>query len=313
MKKLSAFDLGAIIAFAVLALAGIGAWWYLSGELAGEQSDVATAKAAFDKSSTKYNIVVSRTNGKTLQSNIDLLKGQLGPLIQDKLVPKENLLPTIDREDPVAWKHDLDDEVHRLTTAAKLHGVALPPNFYFGFGRYLSQSPNDEQTAVLNKQLLGIEQIATILIDAPVKNIDAIRRTYEEDVHTNGGNSFGPTGEDHLGGYSLNAPAVAYTAYPFEVDFETTAENLRSVVNNLIRPPYILVLRTLSIQNSNNTSPLINDLQRMAGPPPAPYTDMSPGEVAAAPSTKGPQFLFGNSNLRIKARIDLIEWKAKGN
>jgi len=311
MKKLSAFDLGAIIAFAVLALAGVGAWWYLSGELASDQGDVATAKAAFDKSSTKYNIVVSRSNGKTLQTNIDLLKGQLGPLIQDKLAPKENLLPTIDKEDPVAWKHDLDDEVHRLTDAAKLHGVGLPPNFYFGFGRYLSQSPNDEQTAVLSKQLLGVEQIATILINAPVRNIEAIRRTYEEDVHTNGGGAFGPTGEDHLAGYALSAPANAYTAYSFEVDFETTSENLRPVIDNLIKSPYIFVVRTLSIQNSVPSSPLINDLERMAGPPAASVTDSSPGEVAATASTKGPQFLFGNSSLKVKTRIDMIEWKAK--
>ena len=38
----------------------------------------------------------------------------------------------------------------------------------------------------------------------------------------------------------------------------------------------------------------------------------SPGEVAATTSTKPPQFLFGNDNLRIKMRIDLIEWNAGG-
>jgi hypothetical protein len=313
MKKLSAFDLGAIIAFAVLALAGIGAWWYFSSTLGSDVENVTTAKADFDKSSTKYNIVVSRSNGKTLQANIDLLKGQLGPLIQDKLAPKENLLPTVEKEDPVAWKHDLDDEVHRLTSAARLHGVTIPPNFYFGFGRYLSQSPNDEQTMVLSKQLIGVEQIATVLINAPVRNISAIRRTYEEDAHTAGGNAFNSTGEDHLGGYSLNAAANAYTAYPFEVDFETTTENLRPIINNLIQSPYIFVLRTITVQNSAGNSPLINDLERMAGPPSASVTDSSPGEVAATVNTKGPQFIFGSSTLTVKVRIDMIEWTAKGN
>jgi hypothetical protein len=32
--------------------------------------------------------------------------------------------------------------------------------------------------------------------------------------------------------------------------------------------------------------------------------------VAATTSTKGPQYLFGNSTLQVKARIDMIEWIA---
>ena len=185
MKKLnlSGFDIGIIIAFAVVALLGGGAWWYLSGALQDAQAEVTNAKADFDKYSIKYHIVVSASNGKALQDNIDLLKAQLDPLILTKLLPKENKLGSIAKEDPVAWKHDLDDEVQRLDSAAKLHGVTLPPNFYFGFSRYIGQSPSDEQTAVLSKQLVGIEQIATILINAPVKNIQAMRRTYEEEPH----------------------------------------------------------------------------------------------------------------------------------
>jgi hypothetical protein len=316
MKIPSRFDLGFIIAFAVVTLLGGGAWWYLSGELQTAQDDVGKAKADFDKYSsagaTKDSIVVSPSNEKSLRTNIDLLKAQLDPLIHAKFLPKENKLRSIDKEDPVAWKHDLDDEVHRLNSAAKVHGVTLPPNFYFGFSRYLSQNPSDEQTAVLSKQLVGVEQLATILINAPVRGIQAMRRTYEEDPHTGPGNASGPAAEgDHLGGYSLNAAGNAYTAYPFEVNFDTTSENLRSVINNLIQSPYVFVIRTLSIQNSNPNSPLINDLDKLAGPPAPPVVDAPPGEVAATIPTKGPQFLFGNSTLKIKARIDMIEWKAE--
>jgi hypothetical protein len=314
MKKLSLsrFDLGFIIAFAVVALLAAGAWWYLSGQLQTAQTDVANAKADFDKYTSKSGVVVSPSNGKTLQDDIDLLKAQLDPLIQTKLMPKENTLRSIGKEDPVAWKHDLDDDVHRLNSAAKVRGVGLPKNFYFGFARYLSQSPNDEQTAVLSKQLVGVEQLATILINAPVKDILAIRRTYEEDPHTGAGQASGSTmDKDHLGGYSLNAAGNAYTAYPFEVDFDATSENLRVVINNLNKSPYLFVVRTLSIQNSKPTSPLIGDLDKLAGPPPPPSSPDTPPSEVPAPPKKGPQFLFGNSALKIKARIDLIEWKAE--
>jgi len=311
MKKLSGFDLGIIIAFVVLTLLGGGAWWYLSGGLQDAQTQVTNAKADFDKYSTKSNIVVSSANGDTLRANIDVLKTQLDPVIQAKLLPKENTLHSIDKEDPVAWKHDLDDDVHSLNTAAKAHGVALPQNFYFGFSRYLNQSPNDEQTAVLKKQLVGIEQLSSIMINASVKRILAIRRTYEEDPRTAMTSATTlPTELDHLAGYSLNAAGNAYTDYPFEIDFETTSENLRNVINNLVQSPYLFVVRTISIQNSSLNSPQINDLDKLAGAPAGSVVGTSPGEVAATTSTKGPQFLFGNSTLKIKARVDMIEWTA---
>jgi hypothetical protein len=316
MKKISGFDLGVGIAFLVIALLGGTAWWILSGNLQTAQAAVAAAKTDFDRYSVakegQESIIVSRSNQKTLQANIDLIKAQLSPLIQSRLQSKDNKLSSIDKEDPVAWKHDLDDEVQGLTAAAKVHGVALPVSFYFGFSRYLSQSPNDEQTAVLSKQLLGVEQIATILINAPVKRIAAIRRTYEEDPHTDSGNSSPPSNSqvpmDHLNGYSLNDAGNAYTAYPFEVEFEANTENFRTVIDTLIQSPYVFVVRTINVENSSPNSPLLNDLDRMAGTPSSSVVDSSPGEVAATTSTKGPQFLFGSSTLTVKARIDMIEW-----
>jgi hypothetical protein len=84
MKKLnlSGFDLGVIIAFAVVTIIGAVGWWYLSSGLQAAQDDVHTAYSDFNNFSTKSGIVVSPSNGATLKSNIDLLKAQLDPLIQ---------------------------------------------------------------------------------------------------------------------------------------------------------------------------------------------------------------------------------------
>jgi hypothetical protein len=315
MKKLSGFDLGMIIAFVVVTLLGIGAWWYLSGQLTAAQTDVTNAKADYDRYSVakggQDSIIVNPQNGQTLQANIDLLNAQLNPLIASKLLPKDNKLKEIANTDPVAWKHQLDDDVQKLTAAAKVRGVSLPPSFYFGFTRYLSQSPNDQQTAVLSKQLLAVDEIATILINAPVKAISSVRRTYEEDSRPTG--NFNPsistTEPDHLGGYSINAPGNVYTAYPFEFDFETTTENLRTIMDSLIQSPYIFVVRSLTVENTIPNSPTITSLDTIAATPaPSSLTDSSPGEVASTTSTLGPQHLFGYDTLRIRARIDLIQW-----
>ena len=315
MKKLSLskIDIGYIVAFLVVGLLGGGAWWFLSGQLQDAQSAVTDAKAKFDKFSTdtKYHVVVNAGNIKTLQGNIDLIKSQLDPLVPTKLQPKDNKLQTVsaDKEDPVTWKHDLDDDVHGLTDLAKTHAVTLPPNFYFGFSRYLSQSPNDEQTTVLSKQLLGTKELATILINAPVKSISSFQRTYEEDPHTNQG--AGGSEPDRLQGFAFTSAGNSYTAYPFEVEFVTTAEELRPVLNNLLQSPYIFVVRSLNVENSVLNSPKLDSLDALAGGSPAgSVVGSSPGDVASTASTKGPQYLFGNSDIKVKARIDLIEWTA---
>lgn len=317
MKKLSGFDLGMIIAFAVVTLLGAGAWWYLSGQLDVAKDDVEKANEEFDKYSNKQIYLPTEANENTLQDNIDLIQSKLNPLIQSKLQSKENKLPTIEKQDPVVWKHDLDEEVRRLTTAARRQNVVLPPKFYYGFSRYLNQNPSDEQTLVLNKQLLGIEQITTILLNAPVRDIQDIKRTYEEEKASQGvptGNAPGPGQQatpGFLPGYSFQAPGDAYTSYPFEFDFETTTQNLRKIIDDLIQSPYVFVVRSLTIINSKPHSPLIADLDKLVGTPTPSVVDSSPGAVAATTSTQGPQYLFGAETLHIKARIDMIEWNAE--
>ena len=318
MKLLSRFDLSVIGAFVVIGLLGAGAWWYFSSQFLAAQQDVSAAKAAFDKYSTtpgysnNQSILVSTGNKKILQDNIALLQSQLDPLIQAQFLTKKNKLPSIDREDPVAWKHDLDEEVHHLADAAAHSNVKIPPNYYFAFSRYLNTNPDDQQTLVLSKQLLMSEQLTTILINAHVKDIQSIRRTYEEDPHPPGKpGAFAPAGEpDRLGGYAYSVSVAGggiYTDYPYVIDFDTSVESLRQVMDDLIGSPYVFVLRSLSVENSQPNPPQQGDLDRMAGAP-LSVDQSAPGEVAAAVSTRGTQFLFGNAPLHVVVRIDLVEW-----
>lgn len=311
MKKLSAFDLGIIIAFVVITILGGGAWYYLSGQLDAAKQDVASAASDFQKYSSREPYLPTAGNEKILSANIDLIHAQLDPIIHSRFQAAGNKLPTVVKEDTVAWKHDLDAEVSRLNNAAKLRGVIVPNNFYYGFSRYLNQNPGDEQTVVLGKQLLGVEEIANIFINAPVKAIATFRRTYEEDpnVGATGMGSARTTDSDLLPGAAETAPGNVYVAYPFEIEFETTTEGLRKIVTGLEKSPYVFVIRTLTIRNSNPASPQISDLQKLAGTPSSGVLDSSPGAAGNTRSARGPQFLFGNETLHIKARIDMIEWK----
>jgi hypothetical protein len=307
MKKLSRFDLAVIIAFVVIALLGGGAWYYLSGQLDAARQGVGSAAGDFQKYSTRQPDLPTAGNEKILQANLDLMHSQLDPLIKEKLLAPGNKLPTVIKEDTVAWKHDLDAEVSRLNNAARLRGVTVPAKFYFGFSRYLNQNPGDEQTVVLSKQLLGVEEIANIIINAPVKAILTFRRTYEEEPNASAGGA--KTDPDLLPGAAESAPGNVYTAYPFEIEFDAATESLRKVVSGLEASPYVFVIRTLTVENSNPVSPQISDLQKLAGTPAGGVLDSTPGTVASTKSNRGPQFLFGNEILHVKARIDMIEWK----
>jgi len=320
MKKLpiSKFDLGMIIAFVVIGLLGGGAWYYFSNQLSSAQSDVRAASDKFNQYSSyqgpSEKILVTHGNQKTLQENIDLLKSQLAPLIQGKLISKENKLYSIDKLDPVTWKHNLDDKVRELTASANVRSVKLPPNFYFTFANYLNANPNEDETEVLSKQMLGVEQISNILINAPVQKIIDIQRTYEENSKSGGGGSApasgAPSAGGRLGGFSYLSEGGAYRVYPFAFEVETTSAGFRKLMNDLIQSPYIFVVREVTVQNTHLTSPQPADLDKIAGTANPNMTMSDPGQVAATVSTKGPQYLFGNSPLHVKIQVDLIEWLA---
>jgi len=316
MKKLplSKFDLAMIIAFVVIGLLGGGVIYYLGGVLTEAQQAATQAKTDFDHYSvqhtTKQDILVSSRNQGVLKNNIDILKGQLVPLIDTKLQAKDNKLNSLGKKDPVAWKHDLDEEVRRLTAAAGVHSVTLPANFYFAFSNYVSSNPADDQTQVLSKQLFVIEQITNILINAPVRSILDIQRTYEENARS--GNTPPPPGNGpggQLPGSSYQE-GDAYRVYPFQFEFETSAGSFRKIMNDLLQSPYVFVVRSVTVANSQTVSPTPADLDRIAGSPgdTPSVTTTDPGTVGATHSTLGPQYLFGNQTLHVKIRIDLIDW-----
>jgi hypothetical protein len=301
MKRLSRFDLFMIVAFLVVALAGGGIAYYLDAyQLAAAQQDVQAANQDFQQYSSKMVYLPTPENLKILQSNIDLVQAQIDPVVKNNLQSSGNKLAEIANENSVDWKRQLDESAAALNAAAKLHNVQVPKNYYYSFSYFLSNNPAEENTAVLSKQLLAIEQIVTILIGAPVNDIKSIRRTSED---------AGVKEDESLPGHSVQAAGGLYIAYPFEIEFDTTPDALRKVVNGLMQSPYVFVIRSISVQNDKPLSPQIGDLDRIAGAP-SPAPDMSsPGAVAEAKPTAGPQYLFGGESLQVRLRVDFIEWK----
>ena len=297
-----------IIVFVVIGLLGGGAWWYLSGELSDAQSAASTASGNYHTYATK-GYFPTPTNQKTLTNNTDALGSQLDPVVKTIFQSPDSKLTSVKGSNPVDWKHALDTTVADLNSQAKLHGVQVPATFYYGFSRYQGVQPTDEATTVLSKQLLAVQQIAGLLINAPVKAIRSVKRTYSEDpAPADSSNAIRTDSPDLLPGSALDAPGGIYTAYPFEIDFDVTTEGLHSFIEGVMKSPYVFVIRSLTIQNSNPNSPRVTDLDKIAGTNNQPSIIDTPGATAAAQSTAAPQFLFGSEYLHVLVRIDLIEW-----
>jgi hypothetical protein len=320
MKKLSTFDIVMIVLFVVIGLLGGGAWYYFSGQLANTQQTVASASSDFAQYSSREVYLPTANNVKTVQAGIDLIHAQLDPIIKNQLQNPGNKLADAAKEDTdtVKWKQHLDEQVGRLNEAAKTHGVTVPDNFYYGFSRYLNTNPANDQIVVLSKQLLGVVEMANIFLNAPVRSIDTFRRTYEEDAPAAGPGAPSAAltaNTSMLPGHSSSAPGDVYTAYPFEIEFESDTTSLRKVINGLLKSPYIFVVRSVIVQNDKTASPQIGDLDKMMGNNQPGVTDSAPGSVGTDKSNLPPQWLFGKELLHIKMRVDMIEWNhiAEGN
>jgi hypothetical protein len=313
MNKLSRFDLGMIIAFVVVALLGGAAWYYLSGQLQAAQGDAAQAASDFDTYTKKEVYLPTASNVKTLQNNISVMTAQLDPIVAGKLQSPKSGLQNLRTVSTVDWKHDLDDEVGKLNAAAVTHGIVVPKNFYYGFSRYLNTNPTEDATPVLQRQELAIGEVANILINAPVHEIIAVRRTFEEDAPTDSSTRSSATmSGDQLPGHSIEAPGGVYTAYPFEFEFDVkNVDAFRKVVADLTASNYVFVIRSIMMQNQRLDSPKVQDLAQIAGVTDNSGTSLinsSPGAVAAAQPTVGLRYLFGDETIHIRARIDLVDW-----
>ena len=238
----------------------------------------------------------------------NIINGQIDPVVKTYLQAPGNKLGDQVNENTVDWKHKLDEKVAKLNAAAKVQGVQVPLNYYYGFSDYLSQAPAEAKTGVLSKQLLAIEEMSNIMIGAPVNAIKGIHRTAEESSSMNP--NISNLSGNFMPGHSAKVAGGIYTVYPFEIEFDATTDTLRKVVDDLMQSPYVFVIRGVALENSQPASPQLGDLDKIAGAQ-QPTTSVidSPGAVAASKSTAGPQYLFGSEILHVRVRLDMIEWR----
>jgi hypothetical protein len=77
---------------------------------------------------------------------------------------------------PQAFQDALRKNVSEIVERAKAEGVTLGENFFLGFEEYETRLPSAETASQLALQLASIHNVATILIDAKVREISSFHR-----------------------------------------------------------------------------------------------------------------------------------------
>lgn len=299
--QLSKFDGMILGAFVLTGVIGAGLYFWSSSQLKDLQDQLSQASSHLNQLvSGRYmpdarNIKMLNENNKILKENLEA--------IETKLKASDSHLSDVQEKNPVIFKQDLNDVVQRLTAEAKSNDVVIPANFYFGFSRYLQSNPTQSSTLVLGKQLFGVERVCHLLFSSGITRLNSVARTFDEDGTASASDSPGNTSPDRITGKVASIDGGLYTVYPLQFEFTCYTGGLRKFLSNLISSPNLFIVRSIQISNSKPVPPRLDDMIKALG-----VTTAAPDPMGNSSTGKGLQPALGMENLRVKARIDLIEW-----
>lgn len=281
-----------------------------------QSSALTDVRAELDSEAARIKTLVGRRhlpdpkNIQALSDNaqkVDTVLESLKPVLQSP----ENRLGSIKEQEANDFKQQLQGVAEKLRADAKSLSVQLPEDFYFGFGRYRKTIPKKKDTPLLERQLVGIEQITSILLNTGITKIESISRSFDEDAelgHASGGSSrsSGPSEPEQVKGRSVVHSSQLYVTYPFEFEFIGVTSSLQKFINELSKSPYLFTVRSFVVTSLKPVPPRMDELEKHEEPARVnPATGLPQVRAGARP----PRFVLGEEKLRIRVWIDLIEWK----
>jgi len=189
-----------------------------------------------------------------------------------------------------------------LTTSerARANRVRLPNNFSLGFAEFTASLPERASAPLLGQELMQIELLMNILIDARVDAVTAFKRT--------------PLPEEHVAGAAATPTpipgrksAAVTPSGPKMLDrnivdltFAAAPSVARKVLNQIASSnQQFFIIRTLYVRNQQGKGP------------PRESTETGGSASAAAPTSTpgGPiKFIVGNEHVETSARIEIVRF-----
>ena len=181
------------------------------------------------------------------------------------------------------------DDIRKLATQKK---VALPEKFFFGFDDYQAQLPTLEETQKLNREFQVIRNLVESIVPLGITSLDTLTR------HT--ATQAKPKADDP----KTSAPkAIPFDS--FTLGITTPQNSFINAFDKIPDAPGFLVVRSMTIENSNPTPPP----KTQAGAPAPPLQGVFPGLKTADPE-KLP-VVFGNELVKAKILFEIPDFPDK--
>jgi cell division protein FtsB len=230
---------------------------------------------------TENNVILSEENLKHIQEAQRNLT---------KLLIRAGVRPA-KYTNAIDFAQNLRKTVRRLEDNAVKAKIEIPKNFRFGFTRYATNVPDKKHGAQLldrlGRQLIVIQELTGLMIEAGVEQIDAIKRVEIEPLPRGA-----PLGEDALTDTLSTHPQEHYLSMPFELHITCSAKALQDLINRIATSDRFLVIRYIGVDQESFQRK--TDETAEAAPAPAE-------PAAALPVLDRPP------RLHVIARVDFIE------
>lgn len=190
---------------------------------------------------------------------------------------------------PQGFQDKLNSANQSLAEQAEARGVSLPEDFYLGFDPYRAQPPAGPAAPLLGQQLESINRAASLLVEARVKSITAVSRP---PLASERGDS--PAGTDGAGD-----AAARLVLAPFDIEFICEQSDFRTALGAIVSAEPMILVRLVSVTNSQPTGPAKNPDEAGA----------ATGEAPAEAVEQIP-VLFGQETVTVRLRLAAISGAA---
>ena len=215
---------------------------------------------------------------------------------------------------PQQFQDDLRAAVNDVTSRAQLAKIKLPENFYLGFNEYSTRPPTQEAAPSLARQLSFIKKIVDNLIGLSPENpgvisIDSIDRpplAEEAPAAPNSGLAAAGAVQQLA---SRDTPKVS--KIPFLISYTTEPGKFRIGLNNFLDSKFFVIIRSLTIRNSQQQGPLIDSEKSDSSQASSNITDIfnpNPAGQESPDNKTTLNVILGREVLQINAVLEMVDF-----
>lgn len=255
------------------------------------------AAARFRNASTELNRLQrlapypSAENVRKMKGHIETYARALGKLKEELRVRVTPVAPL----KPNEFQSQLRLAINAVIDKARAKKIKLPDKFYLGFDEFVAALPEESAAPLLGRELVELDWIVNVLLEAGVDSLTALRRSPAERVRA-----------------ASAKPPPARTAIlsernVVELTFLATPAAARKAVNQIAgASQHFCIIRELQVRNERATGPPREGAAETLTAPNMPGLGSSPaakGTPAAALN-----FIVGTEKIETTATIEIVRF-----